>query len=208
MQHLNDEDLARLVEEPADEHEAAHLASCAACHAELQGMIAQRDALRRLPALPAPAGGWDALERRLLAEGLMQEDAAVRPIRRFGSPAWRAAAALVLFAAGAGVGWGVRGDAAAPVAAAGAPATTEEALRLTEQAYLEALTRYAEESGLAASSDPLNQLATLEGIVLTTRAALEQAPADPVINGYHLAALSQREALLRQIDRTAQREWF
>ena len=57
--------------------------------------------------------------------------------------------------------------------------------------------------------DPLNQLAALEGIVLTTRAALEEAPADPVINGYHLSALGQRDAILRQIDARADEEpWF
>ena len=34
--------------------------------------------------------------------------------------------------------------------------------------------------------------------MLTTRAALGQSPADPVINGYHLTALAQRNATIKQ----------
>jgi hypothetical protein len=82
------------------------------------------------------------------------------------------------------------------------PASAEEALlfmREAESAYLEALTRYAELAGGVPGGDPMARLAALEGIVLTTRAALGQAPADPVINGYHMTALAQREATLRQI---------
>jgi hypothetical protein len=72
-------------------------------------------------------------------------------------------------------------------------------LRAAELRYRMALSRYAELSGAGATTDPVNRLAALEGIVLTTRAALKDSPADPVINGYHLAALGQRDALLRQI---------
>jgi hypothetical protein len=42
-------------------------------------------------------------------------------------------------------------------------------------------------------------MAALESIVLTTRAALNRAPADPVINGYHLTAVAEREAMLRRL---------
>ena len=60
----------------------------------------------------------------------------------------------------------------------------------------------------------MSRLAALEGIVLMTGAALSEAPADPVINGYHLTALEQRDALLRQIDRRneateeSEQEWY
>jgi hypothetical protein len=46
---------------------------------------------------------------------------------------------------------------------------------------------------------PAARLAALEGILLSTGAALEAAPADPMINGYYLSAIGQREAMLRQI---------
>jgi hypothetical protein len=60
----------------------------------------------------------------------------------------------------------------------------------------------------------VSRLAALEGIVLTTRAALDDAPADPVINGYHLTALEQRDAILRQIQEVPEesddneQEWY
>jgi hypothetical protein len=92
-----------------------------------------------------------------------------------------------------------------------APRTADEALavmREAEFAYLNALTRYAELAGGVPGGDPMARLAALEGIVLTTRAALGQAPADPVINGYHMTALAQREATLRQIAANTVQSWF
>jgi hypothetical protein len=99
-----------------------------------------------------------------------------------------------------------------PPGLAVAEATTaeeaERALVATEAEYVAALSRYAELTGTDVTDDPLNRLAALEGIVLTTRAALREAPADPVINGYHLTALTQREAMLRQISSTSGEGWF
>lgn len=212
MQHLTMEDLARLVDEAPGREEAEHLEGCPECRAELEEMRSQTDALAALPRLAAPRRAWPLLERRLRAEGLV----AVRSVGRgWGSAAVRVAASVALFAAGGVVGAAVWGGGAGTVAAnvASAPVRTaaeaEAAVRSTEEAYLDALTRYAELSG-SAEADPVNRLAALEGIVLTTRAALEEAPADPVINGYHLTALSQREAILRSIGRTSESgdEWF
>jgi hypothetical protein len=88
--------------------------------------------------------------------------------------------------------------------------TAEEAaaqLRTAESDYLSALTRFAELSGHAEEGDPVARLAALESIVATTRAALGRAPADPVINGYHLTAVAQRDALLRQASASGQ-TWY
>ncbi|HEY0303748.1 MAG TPA: hypothetical protein VGC44_02190 [Longimicrobiales bacterium] len=99
----------------------------------------------------------------------------------------------------------------APALAALQPArTSEEAaarLRTAESDYLAALTRYTELSSRIDEGDPLARLAALESIVATTRAALGRAPADPVINGYHLTAVAQRDALLRQVSATGQ-TWY
>ena len=89
-------------------------------------------------------------------------------------------------------------------------ATADEAaarLRSAENHYLAALTRYTELAGGASEGDPLARLAALESIVATTRAALGRAPADPVINGYHLTAVAQRDALLRQVSASGQ-TWY
>jgi hypothetical protein len=89
--------------------------------------------------------------------------------------------------------------------------TPDEAARFVrdaEGAYLAAMTRLAELTA-AQSSDPAVRLATLDGIVVTTAAALERSPADPVINGYHLAARAQRDALLRTVSASpAQVTWY
>ncbi|HEY8483234.1 MAG TPA: hypothetical protein VIL13_01395, partial [Longimicrobiales bacterium] len=96
------------------------------------------------------------------------------------------------------------------------PATPGEAaaaVRRAEAAFLAELTRYAELVGEREQVfNPIERLAALESIVLATRDALQRAPADPVINGYHLAALAQRDAILRRLgrssDETTDEPWF
>ena len=92
------------------------------------------------------------------------------------------------------------------------PRTAQEAallVRDAESAYLDALSRYAQLAGSGDDNvDPLARLAALEGIVLTTREALSRAPADPIINGYHMTALAQREATVRQIAASTRNPWF
>jgi hypothetical protein len=82
------------------------------------------------------------------------------------------------------------------------PASMDEAaqlLREMEARYLDALTVYAELALGAEAGDPVARLAALQNIILTTQAALSETPTDPVINGYHLTALAQRDATLRQV---------
>ena len=91
------------------------------------------------------------------------------------------------------------------------PASVEDAaalLRQTEELYLAALTRYAELASQAESGDPVARLAALQSIILTTQAALNQTPTDPVINGYHLTALAQRDATLRQVAAASDERWY
>ena len=89
------------------------------------------------------------------------------------------------------------------------PVTEDQALRELRQAeddYFRKLSTYSQTAGTAAA-DPTTRLAALEAIVITTRAALGQAPTDPVINGYHLTALAQRDAMLKQIKTTPATSW-
>jgi hypothetical protein len=100
--------------------------------------------------------------------------------------------------------------APAPAVTTRPAATVEEAvtqLRDAEQAYLAALGRYSDFSSRAETTDPVARLAALESIIATTRAALGQSPADPVINGYHLTAVAQRDATLRQLAASGQ-TWY
>jgi anti-sigma factor RsiW len=209
MQHLMLEALARLVDEPPSGEERAHLEACDACRSELEAMVEDRRALAALPDLIPGPDGWPALRARLAREGLLRE-------RRFPAPALaRAAAATLLFLAGSAAGYAVRGPAGDPgpgwagrvaveeASPPGAPATTltADATRDVEAAgelFMAALDRY-----MASSQDhvpdPAARLAALDNIVLTTAEALHEAPADPIINSYHLTALAQRNAVLRQL---------
>ncbi len=89
------------------------------------------------------------------------------------------------------------------------PAEAMRAVRAAEQQYLRAYSRYAElTSAQPQDDDPVARVAALQSIVLTTQAALDRAPADPVINGYHLTAVAQRDAALRQIALRSNGPWF
>lgn len=216
MRHLSLEELARLVDEAPDEREQAHLDACALCSEELAGLREQTLALSALepPAVPA------AVTDRVLAS-MPKALGTGGESRWFLTPAvGRIAAAIVLFAGGAAVGtWGIApalgrtatADIAetAPAIASASVEDAAAALAAAEQEYLRALSNFAEASGEDDGFDPVSRLAALEGIVLTTRAALRQAPADPVINNYHLTAVGQRDALLRRIERlSTPDEWF
>lgn len=47
-----------------------------------------------------------------------------------------------------------------------------------------------------------SRLAALDRVISTTREALREAPHDPVINGYYLTTINQRDATLRQLNTT------
>jgi hypothetical protein len=265
MSHLTTETIARLVDEPPTELEAAHLAECEPCRAEFAALRDDVRALATLPDLAPAPDAWDTLARRLAGEGIMLPGR--RTPARF-RPWLQAAAAVVLFAGGLAAGRELGAAAGsstqpaggrvpdigavtpaprAPAADAGPavaeaeaaerpavtgataasptmalassdaparaapPRTMDEAaalLRQTEELYLGALTRYAELATDADAGDPVARLAALQSIVMTTQAALTQTPADPVINGYHLTAVAQRDATLRQVAATTSERWY
>lgn len=220
MSHLSRETLARLVDEPPTAAEAEHLENCAECRRELDELIALTAALGDLPdLLPPPPSAWPALAERLRREGL------VRPVpraRRLPLPARRAAAAVLIFVAGGIAGFVARGGMDTPdrVARQGEAAPLpriqpvneieEAALALSEaeERYRAALARYTELAGAVEGADPIARLMTLDDIVVATSRALQEAPADPVINGYHLTALAQREATVRQIVKASGGIWY
>lgn len=220
MSHLKLEELARLVDEAPEVDEQAHLGECDVCRGELEALTEQRLALGALPDLAPPPDAWPALRSRLRQEGLVRPEGAWRGRRVLAMPLARAAAAAFLFLAGGAAGYAAR-DVSAPAApaapaapmAAGPVATAADpelavpagqdanATRDVEAAselFMDALDRYMASTG-ASPGDPAARLAALDNIVLTTAEALHEAPADPVINGYHLSALAQRDAVLRQL---------
>jgi hypothetical protein len=123
-----------------------------------------------------------------------------------GAPVWP------LGAVGAGVATqrAAGNTRATPVGREGSPvtfATVEEAraaqLRL-ESMYQQAAAYLAEhDSAGAPDYSPemvKSRLAALDEMISTTREAMREAPHDPVINGYYLTTVGQREVALRQLN--------
>jgi hypothetical protein len=108
MGHLTKEALARLVSEAPSQEEKRHLDDCSVCREELRLMMEQTELLGSLPDLRPPAGDWEALEARLVSEGLIRTSGIRRRTSGWWSSGWsQAAAALVLFLGGAAMGSGL-----------------------------------------------------------------------------------------------------
>ena len=220
MSHLTFESLARLVDESPTTAEQTHLDTCGRCRGALEEMRAQTTALGALPTIAPPADAWQKIASRLDADRVMPQ--------RHRWPvgiAVRAAAAVVVFALGTatGVAFARRSDspplgstesqsigtAVAPASVPPNPDVALVRLRIAELVYTSALLDYAAITSPQPPRDAVARLATLETIVLTTRTALERAPADPLINSYHLAALAERETLLGQLRRPPEnKQWY
>lgn len=214
MPHLTLETLARLVDEAPGPDEKAHLEACADCREELEALREQTEALGAMPKMTPPPDLWPELRSRLREEGLV----AGRSAPRRSPTLTRIAAGMALFLAGGAAGFVARGPAPAqpaPVAAtapsqeepeaAGGTAALDAApgdvtadVERAQERFAAALDRYMMANSTAAP-DPAARLAALDNIVLTTAEALNESPADPVINSYHLTAVAQRNELLRQI---------
>jgi len=74
----------------------------------------------------------------------------------------------------------------------------------SEATYQQAAAFLAEHDSLGGSDyNPemvKSRLAALDQMISTTRAAMREAPHDPVINGYYLTTVGQREVALRQLN--------
>ena len=222
MSHLSPERLAALSDDTPTPIEAAHITTCEACSAEL---AAQRKLARLAAAAQVvsgdPVSNFEALVPRLRAEGLI-----AAPDRRASIRRWslRIAASLALVAGGAVAGRitattalpllpvaqsgvGQSGALTASPAQAASFRTSDDAL----QALATAQVSYQSAAAFLAAQDTsahfigLNErtyrtrLATLDEIAAATRAALYQAPQDPVLNQYYLGTLTAREATLSQL---------
>jgi hypothetical protein len=221
MSHLSPERLAALSDDTPTPVESAHITACRACSAEL---AAQRKLARMAavagPVTDGPLSSFDALLPRLRAEGLI-----ARPDRRTTLIRWttRAAASLVLVGGGVVAGrmsaaqpGGARaqGDdgsgstsfaaVAQPVSSFQTPDDAVKALSLSQQTYQSAAA-YLAAQDTTSHFIGLNEntyrtrLTALDDILAATRAALYQAPQDPVLNQYYQGTLSARQATLVQL---------
>lgn len=225
ISHLPDERLAALIDDPPTPAELAHLASCERCAAE---RAAQRN-LRELASahgarIGEPLTNWESLAPVLRADGIIDTGewrVARRP--RLWNSVWLQAAAGILIAL-SGIAYGrysavgsilsqpARGSSDFASVGHTADSTVsfssiEEARAAQErsQTLYESAALYlaAHDSSDIAPESPAamrRRLATLDEVGATVRQALTQSPGDPVINGYYLTTLEQREATLRQLN--------
>lgn len=216
MEHLTAETLARLVDDAPQPEESRHLAQCEACSAELTALREQTAALAALPEIMPPLGDWQVLEAQLRSEGLVRDPGLVRRLGLARTPAWMpAAAAVVLFLGGAAAGAGFTGRGGPAAEAEGVEAVTVEdaasALRVAEQQYVSAVSRYRElmdrEGVTDATVDPISRYAALEHLVSVSQAAVRQAPGDPFLNGFLASALAERDAAARMVP-VSRDNWF
>jgi hypothetical protein len=236
-EHLTREHIAALLDEPdAVAAGLAHLDVCSDCASEFEGMSRMRMALSGLPDLAAPSGGWDRL-RDALPSG---PDGRAEPGRGrvIALPSWlqgrwspvlTAAAVIVLFFGGLGVGRSLApggvddglpervadNPTAGPVAAGGlgpavgAPDGAEadgadypEYMRTV--AELRALQKVGPSSEQVASDPALaaERLTRLDALIEASREALQDAPADPALNDFLFDVVDERASVAGQLNQT------
>ena len=229
MPHLPTDRLAALGDDLPTMEEAAHLAVCDACAHErsaYQALVAMARAEREPFGLPLTR--WDAIAAELAKEpaGAVLAGESARPSNRW---MLRIAAGLLLVAGGAMAGRVSAGAGPLPengstvAAVPTPPAATQSVARLdpdsvffqtadearaaqqrSELVYQQATAFLARVDTTGAGGvSPIayrSRLAALDRVLSTTRDALREAPHDPVINGYYLTTLGQREATLRQLN--------
>jgi hypothetical protein len=221
MLHLSIDRLAALGDEQPTTAEAAHLAICDACARERDAfltLVAMAHA-ERAP-LGLPLTRWESIAAALDADAAAAGTRS-RHIRRIPSWPLRIAAGLLLMAGGtmigrASAGAGLLpsvGGSGSPLASTTAPsddssfASIEDARaaqRRSEQLYQQAVAYLAQYDSTAADDgSPVaykSRLAALDRVISVASEAMREAPHDPVINGYYLTTLNQREATIRQLN--------
>jgi hypothetical protein len=222
MSHLSPERLAALVDETPTAAELAHLAGCAECARE---RAAYRNlvelAVNNSASIASPLTSWESLRPALRRDGII-DDGNRAPVvtRRTGRP-WLQAAAAVLLVAGGTIGGRLSAGASLLPLATTAKATqsispTNDSLpryrsvddaraaqSQAQVAYQNATAFIAQQDTTVPAESPAAMRTRLAALDRTRRVlgeALNEAPSDPVINGYYLTTIGQREATIRQMN--------
>lgn len=227
MSHLPIERLAELADGEPDATERAHLAECVMCSTELAAyerlVAAASDERRRIA---PPLTNWRALRGPLREEGLIiTQEHQIAQQRRAVTMSWvRRAAAVVLFI-GSGLVLGrfsagltlPQALAVQPVAADpladdiisaqefASTATAMETLRRAQRAYEQAALYLATHDTASMEGAPdiyRTRLAALDQMAEASLRALEQSPADPIMNQVYLTTLGAREMTLSRLGTT------
>jgi len=215
-----------LTDDPPTAAELTHLAACASCAAERRAYASLRAMSTQESArIDRPLTEWDGLRGALEADGLIVDARGVRR-RRLARWTSRAAAALLLVSGGAVAGRLSAAPAAAPIVAQAQDTAnvivppSEDATVIPAQyssldqarsAQAQLQVAYQAATAFIAQHDTTHpavtspaamrtRLAALDHVSQAVGEALDQAPYDPVINGYYLTTLGQRAAAIRQLN--------
>ena len=222
VSHLSTERLAALSDDAPTATELAHLAACAECARErtvYQSLLelASTDSAR----LGAPLTSWERLAPALVTDGVIDTGRALPTHARTSrlSVSWfQAAAAVLLLAGGMMAGRYTAGATVLPLRdlANRRASVTDSVPRFTSieearAAQAQSQLTFQTATAFLAQQDTTNgssetpasirtRLATLDRVREVVGKALNDAPYDPVINGYYLTTVGQREATLRQLN--------
>lgn len=219
VEHLTREQIAALIDEPDVPASGwAHLDVCEDCAHEFEAMSRTRMVLSGLPDLEAPEDGWARI-----AAALNSPEAPPRrgwlPSGPWG-PVLSAAAVLVLFLGGMGVGRMIAPGppdemAAGDVVAEPRAAETEPAAALDRLAgdYPEYMRTVAElrelrEGGPSSAEIAENpalaaeRLTRLDALIEASREALRETPADPALNDFLFDVVDERATVAGQLDQS------
>jgi len=207
--HLSDERLAALADDELTTSEAAHVAECPRCAAELSAHRRLLTLAREEGQIPSvPLSRWETLAPQLAAAGLIRRRALRWPVR--------VAAALVFTVGGALVGRYTASPLAfAPASVASADniddsmpifrSSAEALATLTraERDYRHATAYLVAQNPETTVTDRRDayraRLATLDEVAQATAAGLHEVPNDPVLNQYYLSTVGARNATIRQL---------
>jgi hypothetical protein len=220
VSHLSAERLAALSDELPTATELAHLTNCADCareRAAYQNLLelASAESAR----LGSPLTHWETLAPALASDGVIDTGRALPSVARKShsrSPWLQAAAAVLFIAGGVMAGRYSAGATPIPMNVVTNPAPTVDsaphfasiddarAAQAQSQLTFQTATAFLAQQDTASFSETpatiRTRLATLDRVREVVGKALNDAPYDPVINGYYLTTVGQREATLRQLN--------
>ena len=218
MSHLPIERLAALVDETPTPAELAHLTSCDECARERAVFRALAEmAVTESTRIGTPLTKWEKLAPVLVSDGVIDTGRG-SPFRRHSvrRPWLQAAAAVALLAGGVAAGRYSAGVSAFWSSKATTVATTDSlptfgsiedarAVQAQSQLLYQTATAYLaqQDTGSLATDSPSAMRARLTALDRAREVmgkALNEAPYDPVINGYYLTTIGQREATIRQLN--------
>jgi hypothetical protein len=216
MSHLPTERLAALVDESPTAAELAHLSSCSECARERAAYQAVADlAGAEANRLGAPLTTWETLAPALVADGVIDDGRGLRFRARSTRRPWLQAAAAILLLSGGVVAGRWSAHTPTPkttslVAVADSVPTfrtvqdARSAQAQAQSVYQTATAYLAQQDTTAQASESPSamraRLAALDRARDAMGEALNEAPYDPVINGYYLTTLGQREATIRRLN--------